>query len=367
MRYVRLDESLKEDYLARPIYSEFGTILMKEGTQLTARSIRRLKQLGVTHVYIIDPRLEGMTWSKEWDVSEETRMRALQMIRKAFDGAASGTYWQERYPREVQQQSDAVFEDLLSDIRDNKQRMIMFSHIYIWDRHLYHHCFNVAMFTLALAMRLNYNKEQLKDVMIGGLLHDIGKTLIPKSILDKPGPLDEQEFALVQKHTEYGYEILRNQEFVPHLAAHCAFQHHERLDGSGYPRKLKADEIHPYGKIMAVADVYDAMTSHRVYRDALLPHEALEIISQGSGRLFDETAVSLFRETIAPYPLGMEVALSNGERGVVTDIHPTKPERPVIRVLYGEGGGEVEPYERDLARHPELSIKAVVQKTTGRR
>lgn len=358
MRYVALDESLAGHYLARPVYNEIGTTLINEGTALTTGMIRRLKQLGVTHLYIIDPRLNDVDWSKGFDVSEETRRRALQTIRNAFIEMASGQHWKKQYlqPHWAQREYKAVFEDLLSELRGNKQGMIMFSHIYMWDHYLYHHSLNVAMLTLAMSVRQGYTKSQLMEIAIGGLLHDIGKTLIPKTVLDKPGRLNKDEFTLVQKHTEYGFEILRKQDFVPLLAAHCAYQHHERLNGTGYPRNLKGDEIHPYGKMMAVADVYDAMTSHRVYRDALLPHEALDIISQGTGHLFDETYVALFRETIAPYPLGMEVCLTTGEKGVVVDINTTLPERPVIRVLYNEADEEVEPYEVDLSKYPEISI-----------
>lgn len=355
-----MDASIAGYYLARPVYNEFGTILVNEGTELTESIIRRLKQLGVTHLYIIDPKLSDIEWAKVMDVSEETRSRALQTIRNSFIEIASGKKWNHHYlrPHWALQEFKNVFEDLFGELRANKDGMIMFSHIYMWDRHLYHHSLNVALLTLALAMRQNYTKPQLKELLIGGMLHDIGKTLIPKSVLNKPSRLSQQEFALVQKHTEYGFELLRQADFVPLLSAHCAYQHHERLNGTGYPRQLEAEEIHTYGKIMAVADVYDAMTSHRVYREALLPHEALNIMSQEGGQLFDEKLVSLFRETIAPYPLGMEVSLTSGEKGVVVDINTAWPERPIVRVLY-QGSEELDvPYEIDLSKYRDIGIKS---------
>ena len=116
---------------------------------------------------------------------------------------------------------------------------------------------------------------------LGSMLHDIGKIAVSKEILLKPGKLTEEEFQVIKTHTTEGFEMLRNSYSVPLLVAHCAFQHHERLDGSGYPRGIKSKDIHDYAKVIAVADVFDAVTSNRVYRSAMLPHEGLEMLYAG--------------------------------------------------------------------------------------
>src|SRR5690606_1819289 len=107
--------------------------------------------------------------------------------------------------------------------------------------------------------------KEVEALGVGALLHDIGKIFIPPSILNKPSHLTDEEFEIVKAHTEYGYDLLRKQHQFPMVVAHCAYQHHERIDGSGYPRGLKNYEIHKFGKIIGVADVFDAMTSNRVY------------------------------------------------------------------------------------------------------
>ena len=133
------------------------------------------------------------------------------------------------------------------------------------------------------------------------------------------------------------------------IIAHCAYQHHERLDGSGYPRGIKGEDIHPFAKIIAVADVFDAMTSNRVYRKAMLPHQALEVLYAGSGTLFDANVIEAFRSSVAMYPNGMVVELNDGRKGIVTDQNKGVTDRPVIRIIE-EYGQEIQtPYAMDLS------------------
>ena len=158
-------------------------------------------------------------------------------------------------------------------------------------------------------------------------------------------------------HTEYGFEILRKDPSVSLLSAHCALQHHEKLDGTGYPRGLKGDEIHPYGKILAVADVFDALTSNRPYRKAMLPHEAMEILYGETYTHFDPKYVKTFQRSVATYPVGLTVKLNTGETGVVVHYEMGAPNRPTVRVLNDPTGDSVDkPYEIDLAKHPSIMI-----------
>lgn len=189
----------------------------------------------------------------------------------------------------------------------------------------------------------------MESLGVGALLHDIGKILIPSHILNKPTQLSDEEFELVKAHTEYGFDILRRQDQFPSVVAHCAYQHHERIDGSGYPRQLKGNEIHQFGKIIGIADVFDAMTSNRVYRDAMLPHDAMEVLYGGAAIKFDKNMVEQFKKTIALYPNGITVSLSDGRKGIVIRQHPHLFHRPVIRIVE-EDGQEVAPYDIDLSK-----------------
>ncbi|MNC14638.1 Cyclic di-GMP phosphodiesterase response regulator RpfG [compost metagenome] len=208
-----------------------------------------------------------------------------------------------------------------------------------------------------LGIAHGYSREELRIIGLGSLLHDIGKTQIPVKIIQKPGMLSDEEFRHMQAHTEIGYRILKDEPNIPLLAAHCALQHHERIDGSGYPRGLKGPQIHEYAKWLGVADSYDAMTSNRIYKKAMLPHQAVEALYVGSGTLYEQKQLELFRDRVAIYPLGLTVKLSTGESGVVVKIDPTIPHRPVVRVLHDPDGEPVVPYELDLGS--KLSVVIV--------
>ena len=165
------------------------------------------------------------------------------------------------------------------------------------------------------------------------------------------GPADgKEEYEEMKRHTLYGYEILKNEPGIPLVSALCALQHHERLDGSGYPHGLKGNEIHEYAKWIGLVDSYDAMTTNRIYRDPMLPHQAVEALYAGTGTLYEQSMVQLFRDKVAIYPVGMTVRLHTGEVGVVVDVNASYPHRPVVRMLYDEEGIRLHaPYELDLS------------------
>lgn len=159
----------------------------------------------------------------------------------------------------------------------------------------------------------------------------------------------------MKRHTEYGFEFLRKEPEVSSIIAHCAYQHHEKLDGTGYPRGLKGDEIHLFGRILAVADVFDALTSHRVYRNAMLPHDAIEIIWAGCHTQFDKRVIEAFHASVALYPIGVTVILNTNEAAVVVGNDHNYPQRPLVRVFKDAEGNKLNPYfERDLSK--ELSV-----------
>ena len=167
----------------------------------------------------------------------------------------------------------------------------------------------------------------------------------------KPDKLTEEEFAEIKKHTESGFMILKEVKTIPLVVAHCAYPHHERLDGTGYPRGLKDDEIQYFAKIIAVADVFDAITSNRVYRNAMLPHEVLEILYAGCGRLFDLKIVEAFRSAVAIYPVGVTGELSNRTLGTVKKQNMGLGDRPIIEIMEEDGKSLDEPYQIDLSEN----------------
>lgn len=359
MRLKSIRNCRPGDALARSIYTETGTVLVGTGVELTQRMLNRLKSKNITSLYIQDKRTEDII--VETVISESTRREAMSIIHDTFRTVSHfPNKWQQvfsdkSFGRQLRQVMAAVADEL----KGCRSAMNLMADACAYDNYIFSHSFNVALYSTALAMKTGFSEKDVLEIGIGGMLHDIGKMHVPDEVLKKPGRLTTEEFELMKKHTEYGFEMLRRQEDIPLLAAHCAFQHHERWDGSGYPRRLKREEIHPFGRLMAVADVFDALTSHRVYRPPMLPHEAMEVLYSGSDRLFDQTYVEALRDTIALYPLGLSVTLNTGEAGVVVDANKGMPSRPIIRILVDEGGQQLEqPYECDLSKRLHVMIVA---------
>ncbi|MBS3994281.1 MAG: HD-GYP domain-containing protein [Alkaliphilus sp.] len=201
------------------------------------------------------------------------------------------------------------------------------------DNYTYNHVVNVAVLSLVIGIELRMDKNELHELCIGAMLHDLGMTFIPKSILLKSSKLDEGEFEIIKTHTTKGYEYISGQYELPVSAKLIALQHHERLDGSGYPSGYEADDIHKLAKIVAIADVYDALTSDTPYRRAVAPHEAIELVMGSAGRLFDFEMAKIFVRKIVPYPVGSLVKLSSGDVGVVQEIRLNYPLRPKVKIV----------------------------------
>ena len=179
-----------------------------------------------------------------------------------------------------------------------------------------------------------FDRESIYSAAIGGLLHDIGKAKIDDKILKKPGRLTSQEFEIMKTHVEEGRKILDKIENIPEIAKHIAYEHHERYDGSGYPAGLKGDKISKIGRMVAICDVYDALSSVRVYHNALIPHEALRKIFEWSDFQFDKVLVEKFVHMMGIYPVGTLVMLESGFVSVVLQQNGDSLLKPVIRTFY---------------------------------
>ena len=196
----------------------------------------------------------------------------------------------------------------------------------------------------------------LEQIKLSAMLHDVGKLLIPTEILLKPERLTNEEYEVMKQHTRYGFDLLRNLHSVSLLVAHCAFQHHERIDGSGYPRGLVDFEIHPFAKIIGVADVFDAVTSNRVYREKLLPSQGITIIQAGSGTLFSPRVVEALFKSVVHYSNGTILLLSDGRRGIVSKQNMKQPNRPYLRIFEEDNEILDANYEINLADSPNVLI-----------
>ncbi|MDG5788913.1 HD-GYP domain-containing protein [Evansella sp. AB-P1] len=352
---IRSVHSLKEnDCLGKAIYNENDSILLNQGVSLTKRMIERLKEKGVSFVYIDDKETEGIITDDV--IKESTKQESIRTIKENFTNISQSLKLGKTIDMDkLSPTFSNVVNNILSDIHSNKEAVSMLSDVFCYDTYVFQHSLNVTIYSLALGKKYGLSEKQLEELGLGAILHDIGKVAIPIEVLNKEETLTFEEFALIKEHTNIGFDMLRKAHTISLLTAHCAFQHHERLDGSGYPRGIKGDDIHIYAKIIGIADVFDAVTGNRVYRKAKLPNEGLELLYSGAATMFDKEMVEAFSKTVAIYPIGLEVALSDGRMGVVSKQNGDFTSRPVIRIL-SEEGKQVTPYELNLMEHLSITI-----------
>lgn len=309
-----------------------GRLLVRNGMVLTDTNIKKLNQLGIGSVYIKNPLFEAIDVPEL--VREDTRVRLIQTLQTVFTACQkSGDLDTYALRSEVK----AMVDEIIA----NRDAMIHTADLRTYQDYVYAHSVNVAVIAVLIALSLDYNEAKLIDLAIGALLHDIGMLVVPKEILLKIGNLTPAESATVQDHARQGFEIIRKRRDVSTLAAHIAFQHHERVDGTGYPRRLKGDAIHEYARIVAAADIFDALIADRPYRKGLLPHEAYEIIMTLADKYIDKTILDIFLTNIAIYPVGTVVQLSSGETAVVAAVRPRLQARPVVKIILDRAGALV--------------------------
>lgn len=362
MRLVSLNNCQPGIKVGKTIYHENGIILLAKGTELTDHLIRRLKEFNIYTIYIEDEISEGIEIVES--IPEELRIEAINVITDGLNALAElgsnapniqRITKSDRAIRSMQK----IFKDIKNTLSENEKALNLLASTKVYENHVYNHSLNVAIYACQLAIENGLPIKNIEEIGLGAMLHDLGKLYISKDILNKPGKLTDEEYEEIKKHCQLGFDVLKKIHEIPLSVAHCAFQHHERIDGKGYPRGLKDAEIHKYAKILSVADVFDALTSQRSYRKPMLPHKALEVLYSGSGTQFESKQVQLFRDCIVIYPQGLTVKLNDGRTGIVSKYHVQAVGRPVIRIFKDENDQEVKPYEIDLSSPEHLMIEIV--------
>ncbi len=228
------------------------------------------------------------------------------------------------------------------------------------ENYLWCHSVNVCILSLLIGMTLGYNKSKLQELGIAAYLHDLGMIRV-LDLVETPKPLDEAKFDEVKKHTNYSFNILNGfKDDVMQLAALVAHQNHERFDGSGYPDRIKGEDIHEYSQIVALADVYEAMTHPRPYRDRFFSHDGIKEILKRAAQ-FSSLAIKALIKRISLYPVSTWVKLNTDEVGKVVEVHEDYPLRPVVNVVFDINGRRLDEVKTiDLASQQSIYIKETV-------
>lgn len=232
------------------------------------------------------------------------------------------------------------------------------------DEYTAEHCLNVGIMAIAFGRHLGLNIEELNQIGLCGMMHDLGKIRIPKDILNKPGRLNEDEMRIMQTHTVNGMLLLTASRDIDHGAVEVAYNHHERLDGKGYPRKISGKKISLYTRLVAIVDMYDAITSNRVYQTGRPHIDAIKIMTQAGGSHLDADLTVKFIEFLGIYPCGSVVEMSSGEIGIVVETNPRHKLRPKIITLLDHNKQPTPPRWIDLSMEYDALGKGITIKNT---
>ncbi|NMB36320.1 MAG: HD-GYP domain-containing protein [Firmicutes bacterium] len=346
--------------IARPVYCSQGTLLLNAGLEIKSEYIKHMQRLGILSVYIRDNIIPGI--EIEDIILDETRQEAKKLIS---DFALEVQREQKFITPKISfahQGIKKVLKKIIDQLLANPNLIINLSDIRTADSYTFAHSVNVAVMALTTGITLQIPLSRLLNLGIGALLHDLGKVKIPIDILNKKGKLTPEEYEEIKKHPRYGYEMYKTQrDYMSATSALVIYQHHERMNGEGYPENLRGKQIHAYARICAVADVYDALVADRPYRQAFQPHVALQIMGSAVDE-FDPDVLRAFFQHIAAYPIGTLVGLSNGLIGVVIHNQAGFSFRPKVMVLGCKEKGRFEPlkpYELNLMEKIDIIIDEV--------
>lgn len=344
--------------VSEDVYTKDLHLIIAKDTTLTDRIITRLNFYSITDfsIYSDDNLIETETeYFENTFYSEIKKSEAFSRFNKAYQNSVNRL--KDSIDDLMENQNEVDTDILLSEVRNILYQcntsIELFNMLHCmreYDDTTYIHSLNVSLICNIIGKWLNFTPEDLEIITLCGLLHDIGKLLIPNNIITKPGKLTEEEYSLIKTHTVRGFRVLKDKN-IDERIKNVALMHHERCDGSGYPNGLVSHEIDSFAKLVSIADVYDAMTCARVYRGPLCPFEVISLFETEGYLKYDTKYILTFLEGIVQTYINNSVRLNNKMEGEIVLINKFELSKPVI--MCGD-------QFIDLSKHRDLYIEALI-------
>lgn len=340
VRTRSLEEGMKID---QNIVDRMDRVLIARGTLLNDYLIQSLQKLGIGGVYISEGEEEPEPEKPEEPkpvsalarnniaklrTSDPTKVKLSESVKKRVSEGIQYLY-NNSSSEAFANTTNSITNDLMKAINDNDAIAVDINALKTSDEYTFKHSVDVATMSMIIAKKQGLKPEDVYNIGIAGLLHDMGKSKIPLEILNKPARLNDEEFAVMKQHSVLGYEILKEKNEFSKAISLAVLQHHEKMNGKGYPMGVTSDKISPYAKILSVADVYDALVTERPYKKSFSQRTAVEMIMSMTEEL-DITAMRSFLGSVILYPVDSTVQLSNGEEARVVKNNPDSVLRPTV-------------------------------------
>lgn len=331
---MRIDQNIKD---------RLDRVLISKGVCLDEYQIEALRRMGINGVYVLEGEEDSEYTNKQIPknmsaiarnnisklrTDDPSKVKLTESIKKRVSEGIQFLYNDTESPN-FTSTATGITNNLLKAISDNDAIAVDITELKTSDEYTFKHSVDVATMSMIVAQKMGMKQKDIYNIGIAGLLHDMGKSQIPLEILNKPARLTKEEFEVMKQHSLYGYQILKRKDDFGMPIAMAVLQHHEKMNGKGYPMGVSSDKITPYAKILSVVDVYDALVTERPYKKGMSQRNAIEIIMSMTEEL-DITAMRSFLGSVILYPVDSIVQLSNGEEACVVENHPESVLRPTV-------------------------------------